>query len=29
MDDIANDISSTIGRRIHAERVVRSWSLAE
>ena len=29
MDDIANDISSTIGRRIHAERVIRDWSLAE
>jgi transcriptional regulator with XRE-family HTH domain len=29
MDDIANDISSTIGRRIHAERVMRNWSLAE
>ncbi|RVA02909.1 XRE family transcriptional regulator, partial [Mesorhizobium sp. M7A.F.Ca.CA.002.05.1.1] len=29
MDDIANDISSTIGRRIHAERTVRDWSLAE
>ncbi|TPN08639.1 LacI family transcriptional regulator, partial [Mesorhizobium sp. B2-1-3] len=23
MDDIANDISSTIGRRIHAERTIR------
>ncbi|MER9574233.1 XRE family transcriptional regulator [Mesorhizobium sp. M0400] len=29
MDNIANDISSTIGRRIHAERVARSWSLAD
>ncbi|MER9230875.1 XRE family transcriptional regulator [Mesorhizobium sp. M0622] len=29
MNDIANDISSTIGRRIHAERVARGWSLAE
>ncbi|MER9297623.1 XRE family transcriptional regulator [Mesorhizobium sp. M0621] len=29
MDDIANDISSTIGRRIHAERIMRDWSLAE
>ena len=29
MTDIANDISSTIGRRIHAERVLRDWSLAE
>ncbi|ESX69440.1 XRE family transcriptional regulator [Mesorhizobium sp. M0027] len=29
MDNIANDISSIIGRRIHAERVARSWSLAE
>ncbi|MER8836497.1 XRE family transcriptional regulator [Mesorhizobium sp. M0909] len=29
MDGIANDISSTIGRRIHTERVARSWSLAE
>ena len=29
MDDIANDISSTIGKRIHAERSMRGWSLAE
>jgi transcriptional regulator with XRE-family HTH domain len=29
MDDIANDISSTIGKRIHAERSTRDWSLAE
>ncbi|MET2826145.1 helix-turn-helix domain-containing protein [Mesorhizobium shangrilense] len=29
MDDIANDLSSTIGKRIHAERSMRDWSLAE
>jgi transcriptional regulator with XRE-family HTH domain len=29
MDDIENDISATIGRRIHRERLVRGWSLAE
>ncbi|MER9841339.1 XRE family transcriptional regulator [Mesorhizobium australicum] len=29
MDDIANDISLTIGRRIRTERTMRDWSLAE
>ncbi|MEO5756141.1 MAG: XRE family transcriptional regulator [Mesorhizobium sp.] len=29
MAGIANDISSTIGKRIHAERLMRDWSLAE
>jgi transcriptional regulator with XRE-family HTH domain len=29
MIDIPNDISSTIGRRIHSERALRDWSLAE
>jgi transcriptional regulator with XRE-family HTH domain len=29
MTDIANDISSTIGRRIRSERALRDWSLAE
>ena len=29
MDDIANDISSTIGKRIHTERGMRDWSLAD
>ncbi|TIO09261.1 XRE family transcriptional regulator [Mesorhizobium sp.] len=29
MTDIANDISSTIGRRIRSERALRGWSLAE
>ncbi|QPC92320.1 helix-turn-helix domain-containing protein [Mesorhizobium sp. INR15] len=29
MADIANNISSTIGKRIHAERLMRDWSLAE
>ena len=29
MNDIANDISSTIGRRIRSERVLRDWSLAD
>jgi transcriptional regulator with XRE-family HTH domain len=29
MSDIANDISSTIGKRIHAERAIRNWSLIE
>ncbi|MES0050243.1 MULTISPECIES: XRE family transcriptional regulator [unclassified Mesorhizobium] len=29
MTDIANDMSATIGRRIHAERALRDWSLAD
>ncbi|TIT47149.1 MAG: LacI family transcriptional regulator, partial [Mesorhizobium sp.] len=29
MTVIANDISSTIGTRIRAERALRDWSLAE
>ncbi|UCI09941.1 helix-turn-helix domain-containing protein [Mesorhizobium sp. B1-1-8] len=29
MNDISNNITSTIGRRIHSERVLRGWSLAE
>ncbi|PDQ19219.1 LacI family transcriptional regulator [Mesorhizobium sanjuanii] len=29
MTDIANDISSTIGRRIRSERIMRGWSLTE
>ncbi|MER8487315.1 XRE family transcriptional regulator [Mesorhizobium australicum] len=29
MDDITNDISLTIGRRIRTERTMRDWSLAE
>ncbi|MGX8013242.1 helix-turn-helix domain-containing protein [Mesorhizobium sp. ORM8.1] len=29
MGDIANDLTVTIGRRIHAERTIRDWSLAE
>ena len=29
MDDISNDITATIGRRIRSERTVRDWSLAE
>jgi transcriptional regulator with XRE-family HTH domain len=29
MDDIANDISATIGKRIHAERTMRDWSLSD
>ena len=29
MTDIANDVSSTIGRRIHSERALRNWSLAD
>ncbi|RWC31398.1 MAG: XRE family transcriptional regulator [Mesorhizobium sp.] len=29
MTNIANDISSTIGRRIRSERILRDWSLAE
>ena len=29
MNDIANDISSTIGKRIHVERAIRNWSLIE
>ncbi|CAN7502622.1 helix-turn-helix domain-containing protein [Mesorhizobium sp. LjNodule214] len=29
MNDIANDISSSIGKRIRSERVLRDWSLAE
>ncbi|TPK70828.1 helix-turn-helix transcriptional regulator [Mesorhizobium sp. B2-4-15] len=29
MDDIANDISQGIGRRIRTERTMRDWSLAE
>ncbi|TIV96351.1 MAG: helix-turn-helix transcriptional regulator, partial [Mesorhizobium sp.] len=29
MNDISDDITATIGRRIHSERMVRGWSLAE
>ncbi|TIL78055.1 MAG: helix-turn-helix domain-containing protein [Mesorhizobium sp.] len=29
MNDIANDISSSIGSRIHSERTLRGWSLAQ
>ncbi|TIU61314.1 MAG: helix-turn-helix transcriptional regulator, partial [Mesorhizobium sp.] len=29
MNDISDDITATIGRRIHSERTVRGWSLAE
>jgi len=29
MNDIANDISSSIGKRIRSERALRDWSLAE
>ncbi|TKB42674.1 MAG: helix-turn-helix transcriptional regulator, partial [Mesorhizobium sp.] len=29
MNGIANNISSTIGRRIRSERALRGWSLAE
>lgn len=29
MNDLSNDITATIGRRIHAERELRGWSLSE
>ncbi|RVC76648.1 helix-turn-helix domain-containing protein [Mesorhizobium sp. M4A.F.Ca.ET.022.05.2.1] len=29
MNDIANDISSSLGNRIHSERTLRGWSLAQ